>query len=504
MAACVFAATLLYLAAMPRSLGIADESYFLLEAKRVCEGEVLYRDVFYYATPGAHWLMAMLFSVFGIDLAVARLAMAVLHGLTSVALFASARRLGLHRDLALIVPLAYVGWAQPAWPYASYHWLSTLLMVVLVYVLLGRPRRAGARWWLRPGLLIGAIAAVQHQKGAALAIGVAALCAVDACTDWRQRATVRALLAGLGWIAAGTLAVVLPVAVAVLVGAGWQPVWHQLVVYPFTDYRTLNRASWGAVNLLNLSLARYTLPPVLAVLPAAAALSALRAAWLWMRGTEPARARQLVALACMGGAAALSVAYLPDFIHLAFIAPVGLLCAAEGLDAVGRALERWRGGAVVRTAMASVLAAVLVIWLARSYSGAHAEFPLSHRTAFGRVDFATPEEIEVVERVRELMAAAPTRELFAYPVYTSLYLTTDTDNPTPNQVLILGHSSLAQMTQAAEVLRARRLPYLFVCHWPGAPREPVIDYIDAAYEPLQPGYRLGGIDCAIMRRRRED
>jgi hypothetical protein len=496
----LFVAAAVYVGALPRNLGTADESYFLLEAKRVAEGETLYRDVFYYATPGAHWLMAMLFAGFGTDLAVARVAMAVLHGMTCAVLFASARQLGIHRGLAVAVPLAYLALAQPAWPYASYHWLSTCLMTALVYVLLRRPPHAGAVWWLRPGLVVGAIVAVQQQKGVALGGGVAVLCVLESITLGRD-AIVRRAVGGLAWLCAGALAVAAPVMVAVLATAGWRPVWQQLVVYPLTDYRTLNQSGWGEVDFLNLGLAQYTLPRVLAELPMLAAVSALRAAWQWVAAHDATRAWPLLVLAVMGGAAALSVAYLPDFIHLAFIAPIGLLCAAEALDALGRAVERRHVAAPVRAATAALLGVALAGWLARGYARAHGEFPLPHQTAFGRVDFATPQEIELVERVRGLFADTPTREFFAYPVYTSLYLTTDTDNPTPNQVLILGHSSLAQMTQAADVLRTRRLPYLFVCHWPLPAHEPVSEYIDATYEPLAPGYRLGGSNCDIMRRR---
>jgi hypothetical protein len=303
-------------------------------------------------------------------------------------------------------------------------------------------------------------------------------------------------------LGAGGLAVVVPVMAAVVATAGVRPVWHQLVVYPLTDYRTLNHSGWGDVHLFNLALAAYTVPTLLACLPLTAGVAALRALWLWRRAADPDRLGRLLALAVISGAAILSVAYLPDFIHLAFIAPFGLLCTAEALDACGRALARQSDRAPAwRSAASAALGVPLVVLLAHNASRARQEFPLSHQTAFGRVDFATAQEVDLVEHARTLLGGVPTRQFFAYPVYTSLYLTTDTDNPTPNQVLILGHSSWAQMTRAANLLRAHPLPYVFACRWPGAPVEPVREYLDAEYEPTEPTYRFGGVDCAILRKK---
>jgi len=47
----IFAAAWAYLASLPRYLGGADESYFLYEAKRIRDGEVMYRDFFQFTTP---------------------------------------------------------------------------------------------------------------------------------------------------------------------------------------------------------------------------------------------------------------------------------------------------------------------------------------------------------------------------------------------------------------------------------------------------------------------
>src|SRR6185295_19928482 len=73
----LFVTTVAYLAALPRTIASADEGTFLYEAKRILDGQVFYRDIFDLITPGAHYLMAALYWVFGVDIATARLADAV-------------------------------------------------------------------------------------------------------------------------------------------------------------------------------------------------------------------------------------------------------------------------------------------------------------------------------------------------------------------------------------------------------------------------------------------
>src|SRR5262249_45533075 len=97
----IVALTCAYLAALPRYLGWADESYFLYEAKRIRAGEAMYRDIFKFITPLASYVMALLFWAFGTTLATARIAMSVLHGILCACLYAIARLAGVRRSLAL-------------------------------------------------------------------------------------------------------------------------------------------------------------------------------------------------------------------------------------------------------------------------------------------------------------------------------------------------------------------------------------------------------------------
>src|SRR4051812_8699254 len=84
----LFAVVVGYLATLPLNLQSPDEARHLDHAKRLLDGEVLYRDVFDITTPGWVFLMTAAFRLFGSTLAVARGVAAAIHGATAIAVFA--------------------------------------------------------------------------------------------------------------------------------------------------------------------------------------------------------------------------------------------------------------------------------------------------------------------------------------------------------------------------------------------------------------------------------
>jgi hypothetical protein len=491
-------AVVVYLGTMPHNLGVADEAFFLNDSKRIYNGQRIYRDVFYYATPGAHWVMAAVYALFGTTMRVARLSMAVLHGLIVATVYWSCRRLAVDRSLAAAAAVATLALCQPAWPYASLHWYSTLLSVVLLFVLVGpgwtkRPIGAAV-----PGVVVGALIAVQQQKGVVTAAATAVLIALLAAVERRRRIPAALAIATrrMAWFAAGVAAVVVPLFIVLIALVGIPPLIEQLVVFPFTGYRQYNHADWGQVLLFTGPLARYTVPTILKYLPAVLVLTALRAAWLWIAHPSSPRLVPLLAILAGCGGATLSILYLPDFIHIAFVAPLYLIAWAEAVQTVVHTAlatpprRRWAA-----QALAGACGAATIVLLGSNAVRARREFPIRHDTAFGEVDFATQSEADLVDRVRALLAAAGTREFFAYPMYTSLYLTTDSDNPTPFHMMLPEWNTPTQYETVVRVLDAHRLPYVFTCPVPSNAADPILTYVAQHYERLDPQ------PCSLMRRR---
>src|SRR5262249_20748504 len=137
---------------------------------RVLEGAVLYRDVFELVTPGSTFVMAALFRVFGADIATARGADAVTHGLIAATVFGIARRLGVRRTLAVAAALLHPAWFRPPWQVPGPRWLSTLFGLALLAELVRMPAPRAGRAGIWAGLAIG----VQQQRGVPLAAAAAA------------------------------------------------------------------------------------------------------------------------------------------------------------------------------------------------------------------------------------------------------------------------------------------------------------------------------------------
>ena len=258
----LFIAIVAYLMALPRTLGRADESHFLYEAKRIRDGEVMYRDFFQFVTPGAPYIMALLYWLFGTTIQTARVATAVLHGLTGVVTYACCRRLGVRRALAAVAPVAYLAVCQPAWQYASWHWFSTFFTVLVLYAMLRAPWASRPRAAIFPGLAAGLLMGVQQQKGFAVGLGGGVVFVLDHLVDRRypRPGSWRDLGARLVWFGAGIAVVIVPLLATFVTLAGFDRVFDALVRFPLVNYRKSFRTTWGNVLWITQGYADYTYP----------------------------------------------------------------------------------------------------------------------------------------------------------------------------------------------------------------------------------------------------
>src|SRR5207244_4648105 len=195
-----------------------------------------------------------------------------------------------------------------------------------------------------------------------------------------------------------------------------------------------------------------------------------------------------------------------DVIHLALIAPVFFVLAADTLEELLRLLPGpAAAGRVVGWGLAVTLLALLVLKLDWQLDARCRAYSLSRMTAFGRVDFFNAEEVAVRDKLTELLRQEPPRETFAYPYYASLYLLTDTRNPTPYQLLIPGYSLPGQLEGAIDTLERRRVRYVVVWFplWPWA-SDPVIAYLERKYERVDYGVRRPFPTVVLYRRRADN
>jgi hypothetical protein len=464
-----------YVDFLPRTLGGSDEGIYLYEAKRLLRGDVFYRDIFDLITPGAHYLMAGAFALFGTSIDTARRADALVQGLIVLTTFASARMLGVRRTLAAAAGLAQVAVFQPAWPVASPHWLATLLGLLFFPVFLAPPTRPLA---FVAGALAGLLVAVQQQKGVAMIAGAVAFLVAERVLVRREAGS------RLAPFVAGVAVITLPLAACLVLSAGATPVLQALVLHPLFNYTHLNQpqARWGSIGIFPW-YARYTFPAALAVVPGLTLVAGVRAAVAIARRDDGENLRRALLLPILGLASIAAIAYYPDYAHLAFVGSVFAILAAELAETAFRA--RLLAG---RPATAVVLALLVATGaqLARVMIGSWRDFPFVYDSPFGRVRYHERHEVDVVERARAVIDQSASRELFVYPFGAAFYLLTGTDNPTPFQFLPAAYARPDQVALTIEILERRQVPYVIVIV-PMSSSDPVLRYIAAHYARVEDG-----------------
>lgn len=484
-AAIILIVTVLYISLLPHNLSPADESVHLYDAKRLLGGAVMYRDVFNDITPGYMYLIALLFWLFGTTIAVARTAMAVLHGLSAAFIYATCRAFDVRRGLAWPAALAYLVICQSAWPIASQHWLSTLLSVIVLW-LCAMHLRDRRRWSFVLGIVLGLFVGVQQQRAAIMVFGVGVWLILDHVVERRYRAalSIRTLITTILWVAVGISLVVVPLLSWVIAEAGFARVWRALVIFPIYDYGGVTHCPWGDVNIVTAWQASFTFPRLLKYLPLAMLPALLRLVSALVRGRDEDEARRLLLLVVTAATSMLSISYFPDFVHIAFIAPVFLVAGAEAVDWAVRAVPMPPRAVRVAGAIAGIALVVASgVRLRHNLVRLWQEFPVSRSTAFGRVDMKTS-DVPLYDRMRDLMRDAPSRYLYCYPVIAHLYLMLDVDNPTAHGFFVPGYSGPDLVQEVLDSLTATRPPYIVFLSAFVRPDDPVGTWITTHYEPI--------------------
>jgi hypothetical protein len=248
---------------------------------------------------------------------------------------------------------------------------------------------------------------------------------------------------------------------------------------------------WGAVLPLTQDWAASTwlwLVRVAPAFPLAEGLVLLRAGGPW---DQARRAR--LALAVLAGLMALSMWYLPDFIHVSFILPFLLIPGASLLHGL-RAAARRSGSAPASLAVTLGLWTFAVAAAGQAVANvayAHALAPVRFDTAFGPLR-GTPAMERLYRAVERHLAREPDGRavLYSYPADAWLYLALGADNPTRFSAMVPGFFPPEYVDEVAAVLRAGRPSTVVVLV--GARSDLVLQAMEGVYQPVEdmPPYRV--------------
>ncbi|TMA36580.1 MAG: hypothetical protein E6J79_13015 [Deltaproteobacteria bacterium] len=464
-----------YFLAFPLQPNQSDEGLILYNSERLLEGQVLYRDFFEFITPGAMYFFAGVFALTGPSLLAARVATAMLNGLSASLLFSLARRVA-DDTVALAAGLVFAVVCLPVWRQASPHWLSTCLGLATAATVLAERwspemRAAGA------GALAGLTACVHQHHGVFLGIwlvlALAALARLAPAGDrWRSWSRQTAWAAGAGG------AIVL----AVLGYCAWRAsvarVVYALYTFVFESYQPpkTGKVGWAGSIWLSAGDLVYTWPWLLRWLPAALALEATSLAWR----LRSERGRDETIRGCLfllAATMAASILYYPDFIHVSFVAPFLLIVVARVVHGL---LKRVR--VEVRVAFAAMLVVALIAKGSGNLVRAWAAAPERAESPIGTLRLSATQHT-LLDAVRTAVGVGRPA-LFSYPADAWLYLAVPAENPTPYSLLIPGYNTPQQFTEAIAAIERRHAPYLVLLTGLLHDDDPILGYARQRFEPV--------------------
>ncbi len=477
--------------------GMSDESWFLQVLTRVVNGDVLYRDVFFGATPLAVYLAAPLVAVFGSEIVVLKAFVSLCSAVTMLLCVVTFRCLGNSRRSGAFLLLALVayGWPRQSSGYTplAYTCLLGSMTVILAWRMrtLERPHAVNAFETLGlAGGLAGLCFASKQNLGAytfAALGGVLLLTLLEVRAGWRQACRAAFVIA-----AAAALTVLLTLVPVLMSGA-----FTQFLDYGFTNKRTYLRTAgisyFDGLRTLaqDVRLARsfddmrwayletvFLLPPLALAILAVACITSNRQ----QRG-------HLVGVSCFAGAALLGVYPRADLEHVIYAIPAVLLCLAYGWRLVGSHSPRW-----LRYSVYICLTCWFVLGIGFLVGGAvrritSPDYERSTLPHFRGVWLTKHEHATHHRYAQELGAVSAGEQPFMLGAYAGFsYLITGLDNPTPFDyplVTAFGQHGMADLMRSIEhghlrsicMTRDNGLPFTphELKHFVRTRMEPVVD-----------------------------
>jgi hypothetical protein len=479
-------ATFAYLMAFPPHINEADESFILYGAKRILNGEALYRDIFEFLAPGAFYFYALAYAVGGTSVTAERLATAFLNSTSSMLTYFLALHVASEPE-AILAGLFVAVACVPTWDMASHHWIGTTLSLATAAALLSTRLRDSTR--LRPALagLFTGLLVCSHQGRGMWVIGWLAVTLPALVWAGPPGHRVRRCIRELVYAAlAGAI-----VSVAILGFAIWKASLHEMIYATYTwvvssygPYH-LGWMRWAGLTPFADGGRRFTWLWLLRVIPWILSVEAvLVPIAMWRHGVRTQLVR--LALLLLAAVSAISIFYWPDFVHVAFIAPFSMIVLA-GLVHRAASASRLRRFRLTVPALRLGWCALLLALVLKARSNlvlSREDNPIILPTAFG-VIAGTDRYAQTLSELHEILGPSEKPpHLLSYPTEAWVYLTLPADNPTPFSLLRRGYSTPAQFRQAIDRLEHDPAAMVLVNRAFADADDPMMKFIKTRYREV--------------------
>jgi len=132
----------------------ADEGYIIYGAKRVLDGQIIYKDFFQFYPPGNFYLLALIYKLFGYSFTVARESAIIIDSLINVMMFYLSYK-AFKAWYAIIPPLFFMILGFPNWIQFSHYWTSELFFLFSLIFFLWYLEQKKRYYLYISGFLIG-------------------------------------------------------------------------------------------------------------------------------------------------------------------------------------------------------------------------------------------------------------------------------------------------------------------------------------------------------------
>ena len=232
---------------LDQGLGGADEGWLLSSADRVAAGQVYYRDLDAYPFPGASYLLAAAFRVFGVHLLVSRVLEALLFCAMVACLYGMAARVVAPARAALY-GLCLLGMKVVAWPtfsvYSHYD-VAFAGACGALWLLLRHPFAGPSRPLFGAGVCTGAALVSKQNVGIYLYACAVFMVLASRPLLAAPAASVRRRIAESACLTAGVAAVALPFALYFAIEGVFRPMLASAFLRPIAEYLPTSGVSYG-------------------------------------------------------------------------------------------------------------------------------------------------------------------------------------------------------------------------------------------------------------------
>jgi hypothetical protein len=434
---------------VPTQGGSWDSLLYMAPGQRMFEGQMIYRDVFEFVTPGTALVNLAMFKLFGLKLWIPNL-LAMLLGLGQVWLGIVVSRKLMRPGLALLPSAIFLVSAHGFLCDATHHWYSVLATIAGIAILL--EKRSAARIAVA-GMLCGISASFTQTRGLAVILGFAFF------LWWESRQSGegwRALFRKELWLLAGCFSGFLAMNGYVIWEAGPARYFWCTVVYVLKDYPKL--ASANTFQVVTAELPSYT-----------SFLTFLHpfAQWLYLTAVIPLvyvlffvhylrRRRQMpveywtrpMLVAIVGFFMFLSIVPAPDYVRMMASMLPALIVLVWLLDSPTR-LAR---ASVAVLAAGALLAAIWSIAARRPNPVGILETPQGALAFTQRSLYV--EDLWIQQHTQP-------SDYFYKPAYPDDYFYLNLRNPTPLPFIENdGYTTQEQVTQVIQSLEQRQVRYI--------------------------------------------